>query len=114
MAKSLLSQLNATEEFRPISIHLLEGTTRKVIKHLLATTEFRVTLESVAQRIGRNLLLNGGVTTSTGTEKLVLIRQSHETKPATYHVYRNEKKDDILTKKVAEVVKKERDKIGAR
>ena len=114
MPKSLLSQLSTTEEFRPINIHLLDDTTRKVINCLATTTEFTITLEPLAKRIGRNLLLNGGATTSTGTEKLVLIRQFHEIKPATYHVYRNEKKDDILTKKVAEVVKKERDKIGAR
>ncbi len=114
MAKSLLSQLSTREEFRLINIHLLDDTTRKVINCLLRTTEFQVTLEPLAKRIERNLLLNGSATTSTGTERLVLIRQFNSTKPATFHIYRNEKKDEILTKKVAEVVKKEREKLGAR
>ncbi len=114
MAKSLLSQLSTREKFKQINVHLLDETTREVIKHLRATIEFAVTLESTAKIIDRNLLLNGSASTSTGTEKLVLIRQFSSTKSAIYHVYRNEKKDNILTKKVAEVVKQEREKIGAR
>ena len=114
MPKSLLSQLSTRDKFKPINTHLLDPTTRDVISHLLTTTEFQVTLESTARLIDRNLLLRGSATTSTGTEKLVLIRQFSSVKPATYHVYRAEKKDEILTKKVAEVVKKEREKLGVR
>ncbi len=114
MAKSLLRQLSTREKFKQINTLLLDETTKSVVKHLRETTEFEVTLESTARIIDRNLLINGSATTSTGTERLVLIRQFHSTKPATYHVYRDEKKDEILTKKVAEVVKKEREKIGAR
>ncbi|KKN78676.1 hypothetical protein LCGC14_0347430 [marine sediment metagenome] len=113
MPKSLLKQL-LTKDGTLINIHLLDATTRAVIKHLKESTEFCITLESFGLLVNRNLLLKGGASTSTGSENLVLIRQFNSTKPATYHVYRNEKKDYILTKKVAEVVKKERDKIGAR
>ncbi len=106
MVKSLLNQLRSTTDYKLIDITLLDPTTRRVIHFLKSSNDdFTIRLESSARLIGRDLLLNGSASTSTGTEKLAVVRQFQESKPATFHIYRNGRKDLTFTKQVADMIK---------